>query len=226
MSTQPAPFRAEFVRTLSILWRAPADVLNPLAFFLLGLSLFAIGFGGQPQALAQFAPVVIWVLVLLAGLLSVESLFRREFDDGSLEQLLLLAQPLFLAITAKLIAHWLVLGGLLLLIAPLAALMLSLPLPAWPTLLLTLLLGTPAVTAMAAVGAALTVSVGRGGVLLSLLVLPFFIPTLIFSASAITAAQQGLPHSGALLWLAASLSITLTTAPFAIVGALRISVDQ
>jgi heme exporter protein B len=221
-----APFRAELIRSLALLWRAPADVLNPIAFFLLGLSLFAIGFGGQPRVLAQFAPVVIWMLVLLAALLSVESLFRRDYEDGSLEQLLLLAQPAFFALIGRLLAHWLVLGGLFLLLTPFAAGALYLPLGVWPTLACTLLLGTPTVTAIAGIGAALTVSVGRGGVLLALLVLPFFIPVLIFSAGAITAAQQGLSQAGSLLWLAVILVVTLTTAPFAILGALRVCLDQ
>ena len=220
------PFRAEFLRTLRLLWRAPADMLNPAAFFVLGLTLFAIGFGGEPAVLGRFAAVVIWVLVLLSALLSVESLFRRDYEEGVLEQSLLLAQPGFLAVLAKLLAHWLAFGGCFLLLGPFAALALYLPEPAWPVLMLTLLLGSPAVTAMAAIGAALTVAIGRGGVLLALLILPFLIPVLIFSASAITAAQQGLPHSGPLLWLAVVLVVTVTIAPFAILGALRIAVEQ
>ena len=222
----PQAFRAEFLRTLRLLWRSPADILNPAAFFVLGLTLFAIGFGGEPAVLGRFAAVVIWVLVLLAALLSVESLFRRDFEEGVLEQTLLLAQPGFLAVLAKLLAHWLAFGGCFLVLGPFAALALYLPEPARPTLMLTLLLGSPAVTALAAIGAALTVGVGRGGVLVSLLVLPFLVPVLIFSASAITAAQQGLTHSGSLLWLAVVLVVTLTTAPFAILGALRIAVEQ
>ncbi|MEM6708575.1 MAG: heme exporter protein CcmB [Pseudomonadota bacterium] len=219
-------FRAELRRALQLLWRSPADVLNPAAFFVLGLTLFAIGFGGAPDALGAFAAIVIWILVLLAALLSVESMFRREYEEGVLEQWLALGEPLFVAVLAKLLAYWLVLGGVFLVLAPFAAMALFLPSAAWPALFLTLLIGSPSVLAVAAIGAALTVGVGRGGVLLTLLVLPFLIPVLIFSASAITAAQQGLPHSGALLWLGVILTLTLTTAPFLIVGALRIGVEQ
>lgn len=226
MSVLPQPFRAEFRRTLADMLAAPADILNPLVFLFVGVTLFAIGFGGDLQQLADFAPVVVWVLVLLSILLSLDSLFRRDLEDGSLEQLVLLANPGFLAVLGKLIAHWLFLGGALCLLAPLAAMSLNLPVQALGVLLLTVLLGTPALTLIGAVGAALTVGLGRGGVLLSLLVLPFYVPVLIFAASAITAACQGLDHSAGLYWLAALTLLSVTAAPFAVQAALKIGVDQ
>lgn len=220
------PFTAEFRRTLADLFAAPADVLNPLVFLFVGVTLFAIGFAGDLKQLAEFAPVVVWVLVLLSNLLSLDSLFRRDLEDGSLEQLLLLAQPGFLAALGKLAAHWLLLGGALCLLAPLAALSLGLPSQALGVLLATLVLGSPALTLIGGVGAALTVGLGRSGVLLALLVLPFYVPVLIFAASAIAAAAQGLDPSAGLYWLAALTLLAATLAPFAVHAALQISVDQ
>lgn len=226
MASAPRPLQAEFRRTLSDLLAAPADVLNPLMFLFVGVTLFAIGFGGDLQTLSAFAPVVVWVLVLLASLLSLDSLFRRDLEDGSLEQLVLLAEPGFLAVIGKLAAHWLVLGGAMVLLAPIAALSLNLPDRALGVLLITVLLGSPTLTLIGSVGAALTVGLGRSGVLLALLVLPFYVPVLIFAASAITAAAQGLDHSAGLYWLAALALLSLTVTPFTVFAALRIGVDQ
>lgn len=219
------PFLAEFRRTLADLAAAPADILNPLVFLFLGVTLFAIGFGGDLQQLGDFAPIVIWVLVLLSNLLSLDSLFRRDLEDGSLEQLVLLANPGFLAVLGKLFAHWLLLGSALCVLAPIAALSLNMPSQALGVLLLTVLLGSPALTLIGSVGAALTVGLGRSGVLLALLVLPFYVPVLIFAASAITAAAQGLDHSAGLYWLAALTLLALTLSPFAVQAALKIGVD-
>ncbi|MEM1231785.1 MAG: heme exporter protein CcmB [Pseudomonadota bacterium] len=216
---------AEFARTLRELLAAPADVLNPIVFLLIGVTLFAIGFAGEPRILAAFAPVVIWVLVLLAGLLSLDSLFQRDLEDGTLEQFVLLAEPGFLGVLGKLVAHWLVVGGALCLVAPLAALSLSLPPQALGVLFVTLLLGTPTLTLIGSIGAALTVGLGRSGMLLALLVLPFYVPVLIFAASAVTAAATGLPHSAGLYWLAATALLALTVTPFAVQAALRIGAE-
>lgn len=219
------PFRAEFRRALTELLAAPADVLNPLVFLFIGVTLFAIGFAGDPGVLAAFAPIVIWVLVLLSGLLSLDSLYQRDLEDGSLEQFVLLAEPGFLGVLGKLVAHWLVVGGALCVVAPLAALSLSLPTQALWVLFLTLLAGTPTLTLIGSVGAALTVGLGRSGMLLALLVLPFYVPVLIFAASAVTAAVAGLPHSAGLYWLAATALLALTVAPFAVQAALRIGAE-
>lgn len=219
------PFRAEFRRALTELLAAPADVLNPLVFLFMGVTLFAIGFAGDPGVLAAFSPVVIWVLVLLSGLLSLDSLYQRDLEDGSLEQFVLLAEPGFLGVLGKLVAQWLVVGGALCIVAPLAALSLSLPGQALWVLFLTLLAGTPTLTLIGSVGAALTVGLGRSGMLLALLVLPFYVPVLIFAASAVTAAVQGLPHSAGLYWLAATALLALTVAPFAVQAALRIGAE-
>lgn len=226
MANGGQPFVAEFRRTLADLLAAPADILNPLMFLFVGVTLFAIGFGGDLQQLADFSPIVVWVLVLLANLLSLDSLFRRDLDDGSLEQLVLVAEPGFLAVLGKLTAHWLVLGGALVLLAPIAALSLNLPERALTVLVVTVLLGSPTLTLIGSVGAALTVGLGRSGVLLALLVLPFYVPVLIFAASAITAAGQGLDHSAGLYWLAAMALLSLTVTPFAVFAALKIGVDQ
>jgi heme exporter protein B len=217
---------AQLRRELALALRSPSDWLNPLLFLWLATALFAIGFGGDPEVLAGLAPVIVWVLVLLANLLASESLFRRDFEDGSLEQLVLLAEPAFLAVFAKLVAHWLVSGLLLALLAPLTALTLSLPAEQLPLLLVTLLLGTPALTLLGAVGAALTVGLGRGGVLLALLTLPLQIPVLLFGAGAVLERMAGVETDAQIYWLGTISMIALTVSPFAVLAALRVSVEQ
>ncbi len=167
-----------------------------------------------------------WVAALLSALLSFERLFRDDFVDGSLEQLMLTAQPLALTALAKVIAHWLLTGLPLILLSPIAALLLSLEVEIWWALVLTLLIGTPVLSCLGAIGVALTVGLRKGGVLLSLLVVPLFIPVLIFSASVLEAASLSLPYSGQLAILGAILAGSVTLSPFAIAAALRISLDQ
>ncbi|OEM06534.1 heme exporter protein CcmB, partial [Escherichia coli] len=157
---------------------------------------------------------------------SFERLFRDDFVDGSLEQLMLTAQPLALTALAKVIAHWLLTGLPLILLSPIAALLLSLEVEIWWALVLTLLIGTPVLSCLGAIGVALTVGLRKGGVLLSLLVVPLFIPVLIFSASVLEAASLSLPYSGQLAILGAILAGSVTLSPFAIAAALRISLDQ
>ncbi len=166
------------------------------------------------------------VAALLSALLSFERLFRDDFVDGSLEQLMLTAQPLALTALAKVIAHWLLTGLPLILLSPIAALLLSLEIEIWWALVLTLLIGTPVLSCLGAIGVALTVGLRKGGVLLSLLVVPLFIPVLIFSASVLDAASLSLPYSGQLAILGAILAGSVTLSPFAIAAALRISLDQ
>lgn len=211
-------------RELTLAFRHRAEIVNPLWFFLIVITLFPLGIGPEPQLLARIAPGVVWVAALLAALLSLERLFRDDFMDGSLEQLLLLPTPLPVTVAGKVCAHWLVTGLPLLLLSPLAALLLSLDVATWRALALTLLLGTPTLSFIGAIGSALTVGLRKGGVLLSLLVLPLYIPVLIFASGAVEAAASGLAIDGYLAVLGAMLAGSLTLAPFATAAALRISV--
>lgn len=210
-------------RELKIAFRSGAEVINPLWFFLIVITLFPLGIGPDPQQLARIAPGIAWVAALLASLLALERLFRDDFLDGSLEQLLLLPTPLPVTVLGKVIAHWLITGLPLILLSPLAALLLSLDFASWRAMALTLLLGTPTLSFLGAIGTGLTVGLRRGGVLLSLLVLPLAIPVLIFASAAIDAAGQGLPISGYLAILGAMLAGSATLSPFATAAALRIS---
>lgn len=210
-------------RELKIAFRSGAEVINPLWFFLIVITLFPLGIGPEPQQLAHIAPGVAWVAALLASLLALERLFRDDFLDGSLEQLLLLPTPLPVTVLGKVIAHWLITGLPLILLSPLAALLLSLDFAGWRAMALTLLLGTPTLSFLGAIGTGLTVGLRRGGVLLSLLVLPLSIPVLIFASAAIDAAGMGLPIGGYLAILGAMLAVSATLSPFATAAALRIS---
>lgn len=213
-------------RELQIAMRKQAEILNPLWFFLIVITLFPLVIGPDPELLSRIAPGVAWVAALLSALLSFERLFRDDYIDGSLEQLMLTSQPLVLTALAKVLAHWLLTGLPLILLSPIAALLLSLEIPIWWALVLTLLLGTPVLSCLGAIGVALTVGFRKGGVLLSLLVVPLFIPVLIFSASVLDAAGLNLPYNGQLAILGAILAGVMTLSPFAIATALRISLDQ
>ncbi|XWY20849.1 heme exporter protein CcmB [Bisgaard Taxon 45] len=219
-------FLAIIKRELQIAMRKQAEILNPLWFFLLVITLFPLAIGPDPKLLSRIGPGIAWVAALLSALLSFERLFRDDFIDGSLEQLMLAAQPLALTALAKVIAHWLLTGLPLILLSPIAALLLSLEFDIWWALVLTLLIGTPVLSCLGAIGVALTVGLRKGGVLLSLLVVPLFIPVLIFSASVLEAASLSLPYTGQLAILGAILAGSVTLSPFAIAAALRISVDQ
>ena len=213
-------------RELQIAMRKQAEILNPLWFFLIVITLFPLVIGPDPALLSRIALGVAWVAALLSALLSFERLFRDDYIDGSLEQLMLTSQPLVLTALAKVLAHWLLTGLPLILLSPIAALLLSLEIPIWWALVLTLLLGTPVLSCLGAIGVALTVGLRKGGVLLSLLVVPLFIPVLIFSASVLDAAGLSLPYNGQLAILGAILAGVMTLSPFAIAAALRISLDQ
>ncbi|MET4694526.1 heme exporter protein CcmB [Endozoicomonas lisbonensis] len=212
-------------RDLTLAFRTPGQTLNPVAFYLMVASLFPMGIAPQKEVLSQLAGGIVWIGALLAVLLSLDSLFKSDHDDGSLEQLLLSPHPLPLLVLAKVVAHWLTTGVALLLMAPVLGLMLHLPAQAFPALFLTLLIGTPLMSLTGAIGAALTVRVQRGGVLLTLLSLPLYIPTLIFGTGAIQNAMAGMPYTGHLLWMGALLMAGLCLAPLAIAGALRVVVD-
>lgn len=212
-------------RELLIAYRRQADIFNPLWFFIIVITLFPLGVGPEPNLLARIAPGIIWVAALLAALLSMERLFRDDYLDGSLEQMLLMPSPLSVAAFAKMIAHWLLTGLPLILISPLLAILLSLNWHTWIAVLLTLLIGTPTLSFLGAIGMALTVGLRKGGVLLSLLILPLYIPVLIFATSAIEAASLGMAYDGQLAIMGAMLVGSLTLAPFAVAASLRISVN-
>jgi len=220
-----ALFRAVLKRDLMLAFRRRSDLLNPLIFFLMVASLFPLGISPEPTFLEQIAPGVVWVGALLATLLSMDGLFRSDFDDGTLEQTLLSPQPLFMVVLAKVTAHWMTTGLPLTLMAPLLGVMLFLPAEGMGGLMVSLLLGTPTLSLVGAIGAALTVGLRKGGVLISLLVLPLYIPVLIFGAGAVQAAVTGLPLGGYLALLGAILALGVALAPLAIAAALRISVS-
>lgn len=204
---------------LRVAFRHSAEIANPLWFFLIVITLFPLSIGPEPQLLARIAPGIIWVAALLASLLALERLFRDDLQDGSLEQLMLLPLPLPAVVLAKVMAHWVVTG------LPLVALLLGMDMYGWKIMALTLLLGTPTLGFLGAPGVGLTVGLKRGGVLLSVLVLPLTIPLLIFATAAMDAASMHLPVEGYMAILGALLVGSATLSPFATAAALRISVQ-
>lgn len=214
-----------FRHGLRVALRGSADIANPLWFFLIVITLFPLCIGPEPQLLARIAPGILWVAALLSSLLGMDRLFRDDYQDGTLEQLMLLALPLPGVVLARVAAHWAVTGLPLIILSPLAALLLGMDLYSWRIMALTLLLGTPILTLLAAPGAALTVGLPRGGVLLSVLVLPLTIPLLIFATATLEAAAMQLPVQGYFAILAALLAGSLTVSPFVTAAALRISMQ-
>jgi heme exporter protein B len=198
---------------------------NPLIFFILVTSLFPLGIGANPNLLQAVAPGIIWVAALLAAMLSLDSVFRSDFEDGTLEQYLMSSHPVSVLVLAKVIAHWLVTGLPLLVISPLLGILLGLPVAGIKTLFITLLLGTPVLSLIGSVGVALTVGLRKGGMILSLLVLPLYIPLLIFASSAVDSAAAGLPVTAHLSLIAALLVLALSLSPFATAAALRVSLS-
>ncbi|PPD22908.1 MAG: heme exporter protein CcmB [Methylomonas sp.] len=220
-----AAFFAIIRRDLLLAFRRRAEMANPLFFFVLVVTLFPLAVGAQPNLLQTMAPGVVWVSALLAALLSLDGMFRSDFEDGSLEQMLLSAQSLPVLVLGKVVAHWLVTGLPLLVIAPLLALFLGLPERAMPTLWLTLLLATPVLSLIGAIGVALTVGLRRGGMILSLLVLPLYVPVLIFASSAVDRAAGGLPVSAQINILLSMLLAAAVVTPLPTAAALRMSVN-
>lgn len=213
-------------RDLMLAYRRRNDLVSPLMFFLMVATLFPLGVSPEPQFLAQAAAGIVWVAALLATLLSMDSLFRSDFDDGSLEQMLLSPQPLALLVFAKICAHWMISGLPLTLMAPLLGVMLFLPEQGMSAMVISLLLGTPTLSLIGAIGAGLTVGLRKGGVLISLLVLPLYIPVLIFGTGTVQAASAGLPVGGYLAILGAILALGVVLAPVAVAASLRISVSD
>ncbi|WP_333688307.1 heme exporter protein CcmB [Methylococcus capsulatus] len=225
MNGLASAFLAILRRDLVLAFRHRGELANPLLFFLIIVTLYPLGVSPDPELLRRIAPGVIWIATLLAALFSLENLFRSDFDDGSLEQMLLSPRSLALLVIAKVLAHWLVSGLPMLLLAPLLALLLDMPSRAAWTLETTLAIGTPLLSLIGAIGVALTVGLKRGGILLTLLILPLYIPVLIFATNAVAAAGAGMPVEGQLYFLAALLALALTLAPVAIAAALRISMS-
>ena len=212
-------------RQLVLAFRRPIEIGNPLLFFAMVVALFPLGLGPAPEQLAGFAPGILWIVALLSNLLTSDAVFRSDFEDGSLEHLLLSPQPLYLSVLAYIGAHWLITGLFLALVSPVFALMLNLPAAAIGALVASLLLGTGVLSLLGCIGAALTVGLKRGGMLISLLILPLYIPVLIFGSAAVQAAVDGSPVGPFLALLGAMLSLAIALAPLAIAAGLRISVD-
>jgi len=215
--------RALLLRDLRLLWRRRSDAAQPALLALLVVTLFALGLGGEKQALARVAAAVLWLAVLLAGLLSLDSLFRGDAEDGSLEQWMLAPVPLGWLVAVRTFMHWATTALPLLLATPLLAQLLYLPAEQLPVLMASLALGTPLLSLLGAVVAALTVGMRRSGILLALLALPLYVPVLVFGAGSVAASAQGLDPVGALLILAAGLAVALLLAPLAAAAAIRIA---
>ncbi|MCW4149670.1 heme exporter protein CcmB [Halomonas sp. 18H] len=212
-------------RDLLLLSRHPGAWLNPLAFFALVITLFPIGISPSASLLSDLAPGLLWVAALLATLLSLDGLFRDDAEDGSLEQLLLSPQPLPLLILGRVAIHWASTGLPLALMAPLLGVMLSLPAESYLLLMVALALGSATLGLIGAIGAALTIGVARGGIILPLLVLPLYVPVLIFGSGALQAAIGGGNAAPHLAVLGALLALALMLAPWATAAALRISLN-
>jgi len=212
-------------RDLLVAFRRRSELMNPILFYVIVVTLFPLGVSPDQEFLSKLAPGVVWVTALLAALISMESIFRQDFDDGSVEQLFLSQHPPTILILGKVIAHWLVTGLPMLVIVPLMALLLYIPQQALTTLFLTVLIGTPILSLIGAIGVALTAGLRGGGVLLGLLVLPLYIPVLIFASGAVSAVINGMSSSGHLAMLGAGLILALILAPLAISASLKISMS-
>lgn len=218
-------FTAVLARDLRLAVRRRGELAQPLVFFAVVATLFPLALGPEQALLARIAPGIVWVTALLAILLPMERMFRPDFEDGTLEQLLLAPHPAAVLALAKVVAHWLVTGLPVLVVAPLVAFVLELPAAAMPVLLASLALGTPVLTLVGAIGVALTVGLRAGAPLLALLLLPLYVPVLVFAAGAVDRAVAGMAVAGPLYVLAAMLVLALTLAPVAIAASLRISLS-
>ncbi|HXI75243.1 MAG TPA: heme exporter protein CcmB [Pyrinomonadaceae bacterium] len=212
-------------RDLILAWRRRADVLATLFFFIIVVSLFPLGIGPERETLRTIAPGVVWVAALLASMLSLGRIFGNDYQDGTLEQLLLTTQPAYLVVLAKVLAHWIVAELPLVVIAPVLGLQFGLSQNGLAIVVVSLLLGTPVLSVIGSVGAALTLGLRAANVLVALLVLPLYIPVLIFGSGAVQASVTGSSPQAWLLLLGATLIVSLVFAPWATSAALRISVE-
>lgn len=213
------------LRDLRLALRQGVDAVMAVVFFVIAVALFPLGVGPEPNILARIAPGVIWVAALLAAMLSLDRLFQQDFEDGSLELLLLAPAPLELVVLAKVAAHWLTTGLPLLLAAPVLAVLMNMPAEGFAVLLVAMLLGTPSLSLIGAIGGALVLGARRGGVLIALLVLPLYIPVLIFAVAAVDAVVTGHSARPHLLFLGAILAAALPLAPLCAAAALRQAVE-
>ena len=225
MSGDIAVFATVLRRDLRVAWRQKSDVLMSLVFFVIVASLFPLAIGPETALLQRIAPGILWVGALLAAVLSLQRMFAGDHADGTLEQMLLSPTPLYITVAAKTIAHWLVAGLPLVLMGPVLGLQFSLEAQSLRLLLVSLLLGTPVLSLIGGVGAALTLGVRGGGVLLALLILPLYVPVLIFGAGAVEAHAAGLDPTAHLMMLGAMLVLSAFFAPWATTAALRISLE-
>ena len=216
-------FRDHLWRDLLLAYRRRGDLVKPLMFFLMVSTLVPLAIAPEPERLAKLAPGMIWIMALLATLLSIESLFSDDFRDGSLEQMLISPDLLVMPVLGKMTAHWLVIGVPLTLISPLIGLWFSLPMVALLPMILSLVVGTALLSFIGAVGAALTLPLRQGGVLLTLLVMPLYMPVLIFGSATIQSAVDGLTWFNPLLVLVALLAIAVALCPLATAAALRLA---
>ncbi len=212
-------------RDLILAWRRRSDILSTVFFFVIVVSLFPLGIGPEMQLLRSIAPGVVWVAALLASMLSLGRLFANDYQDGTLEQLLLTPQPLFLVVLGKVLAHWVIAELPLVLVAPLVGVQFDLSRQTLWVLFLSLLLGTPVLSLIGSVGAALTLGLRGGGVLISILILPLYVPALIFGAGAVEATIVGVSPAPHLYLLGAFAVVSLLFAPWAASAALRISLE-
>jgi len=218
-------FWATIHRDLLIAYRHLGELSNPLIFFLIAIAMIPVGVTPDPEILTRLAPGMIWVMALLATLLSMDTLFRSDYDDGTLEQLLVSPQPLYLLVFGKVCIHWLTTGLPLTLLSPLLGMWLSLPEEGYLPLVLSLLIGTITLSMIGGIGAGLTVALRKGGVLISLIIMPMYIPVLIFGTGAVTNAIQGLPYGGLLAILGAFTALSMGLAPLATASAIKISIN-
>ncbi len=225
MTPMGRAFFALLRRDLLLAMRRRGEVMFPVIFLLVVVSLFPLGVGPGPALLSRIAAGVIWIAALLATVISLDSLFRSDFEDGTIEQFVLSGHPLSLLVVAKVIAHWLLAGLPIVVLSPMLALWLNLPDDSRFVLTAGLALGTPILSFVGGIGAGLTVSLRRGGQLLSLLVFPLYVPVLIMATGGAMAAADGLPYGAFLGLLLAGLITSLTLAPFATAAALRISLS-
>ena len=220
-----SPFIAIVKRDLISGFRKKSQIYQPLVFQLLVVTMFPLGLGSGAKTLGMISPAVIWILALLASLLTLDQIFKNDYDDGSIESYVLSAYPLQLSVLAKALSHWILSGLPLVIFAPVLGMLLYLPESAYGALVLSLLIGTPIFSLMGSIGSALTMSLKHGGLLLTVLVMPLLSPVLIFGASSVVESSFGNPIAMQLLVLAGMLVLSLTLVPFAAAAAIKINLE-